>query len=212
MSEVRVENITGETGTDSVNFTKGITVTGIATVANVSVGSSVTAATLFGNGAGLTGVIAGKLLRKSYYTIPRQSISNASFPNDDTAPQITEGTEFFSQAYTPSTANCDLYIFCSAGVRERTNVADDMGMALFISDNTDALRVTTDYNGGDQNVVHGQNSIITHKMASWGVSAKTFSLRAHKANSINYAATGYASEKFGASTHTTLFIIEEIAT
>jgi len=212
MSEVRVENITGETGTDSVNFTKGITVTGIATVANVSVGSSVTAATLFGNGAGLTGVVAGKLLKKSYYTIPRQSISNASFPNDDTAPQITEGTEFFSQAYTPSTANCDLYIFCSAGVRERTNVADDMGMALFISDNTDALRVTTDYNGGDQNVVHGQNSIITHKMASWGVSAKTFSLRAHKANSINYAATGYASEKFGASTHTTLFIIEEIAT
>ena len=212
MSEVRVENITGETGTDAGKFTKGITVTGIATVANVSVGSSVTAATLFGNGAGLTGVIAGKLLRKSYYTIPRQSISHASWPNDDTVPQITEGTEFFSQAYTPSTANCDLYIFCSAGVRERTNVADDMGMALFISDNTDALRVTTDYNGGDQNVVHGQNSIITHKMASWGVSAKTFSLRAHKANSINYAATGYASEKFGASTHTTLFIIEEIAT
>tara|TARA_Y200000002_G_C22657191_1_gene654035 strand:- start:718 stop:1356 length:639 start_codon:yes stop_codon:yes gene_type:complete len=212
MSEVRVENITGETGTDSVNFTKGITVTGIATVANVSVGSSVTAATLFGNGAGLTGVIAGKLLKKSYYTIPRQSISNASWPNDDTPPQITEGTEFFSQAYTPSTANCDLYIYCSAGVRERTNVADDMGMALYISDNTDALRVTTEYNGGDQNTVHGQNSIITHKMASWGVSAKTFSLRAHKANSINYAATGYATEKFGASTHTTLFIIEEIAT
>ena len=212
MSEVRVENITGETGTDSVNFTKGITVTGIATVANVSVGSSVTAATLFGNGAGLTGVIAGKLLKKSYYTIPRQSISNASWPNDDTPPQITEGTEFFSQAYTPSTANCDLYIYCSAGVRERTNVADDMGMALYISDNTDALRVTTEYNGGDQNTVHGQNSIITHKMASWGVSSKTFSLRAHKANSINYAATGYATEKFGASTHTTLFIIEEIAT
>ena len=212
MSEVRVENITGENGTDAVKFTKGITVTGIATVGNVSVGSSVTAATLFGNGAGLTGVIAGKLLRKSYYTIPRQSISNASFPNDDTAPQITEGTEFFSQAYTPSTANCDLYIYCSAGVRERTNVADDMGMALFISDNTDALRVTTEYNGGDQNVVHGQNSIITHKMPSWGVSSKTFSLRAHKANSINYAATGYATEKYGASTHTTLFIIEEIAT
>ena len=212
MSEVRVENITGETGTDSVNFTKGITVTGIATVANVSVGSSVTAATLFGNGAGLTGVIAGKLLKKSYYTIPRQSIANASWPNDDTPPQITEGTEFFSQSYTPSTANCDLYIFCSAGVRERTNVADDMGMALYISDNTDALRVTTEYNAGDQNVVHGHNSIITHKMASWGVSAKTFSLRAHKANSINYAGDGYATEKFGAATHASLFVIEEIAT
>ena len=212
MSEVRVENITGETGTNSVNFTKGITVTGIATVANVSVGSSVTAATLFGNGAGLTGVVAGKLLRKSFYTIPRQAISQSSFPNDDTPPQITEGTEFFSQSYTPSTANCDLYIFCSASVRERTNVADDTGMALFISDNTDALRVTTEYSSGDNNVVHGSNNIIAHKMPSWGVSAKTFSLRAHKANAINYAADGYASEKFGAATHATLFIIEEIAT
>ena len=213
MSEVRVDNITGENKTDAVKFTKGITVTGIATVGNVSVGSSVTAATLFGNGAGITGLTSGKLLRKTFYTIPRQSISSpASFPNDDTAPQIDEGIEFFSQAYTPSTANCDLYIYCSAGIRERSNVADDVGMALFISDNTDALRVVTEYNTGDQNVVHGANLIIAHKMPSWGVSAKTFSLRMHKANSVNFAATGYATEKFGAATHASLFTIEEIAT
>ena len=212
MSEVRVDNITGETGTDAVKFTKGISVTGIATVGNVSVGSSVTAATLFGNGAGLTDVVAGKLLRKSYYTITRQAISHTAFPNDDTPPQITEGTEFFSQAYTPSTANCDLYIFCTANVYERTNVADDTGMALFISDNTNALRVVTEYISGDQNVVHGASNIITHKMPSWGVSAKTFSLRAHKANSINYAGDGYATEKFGAATHASLFTIEEIST
>ena len=210
MSEVRVENITGENGTDAVKFTKGITVTGIATVGNVSVGSSVTAGTFHGNGAGITGVSGGVLLRKTFYTIPRQSISNAQFPNDDTVPQITEGIEFFSQAYTPSTANCDLFISCSAGVRERTNVADDVGMALFISDNTNALRVVTDYNS--DSVVHGANLTITHKMPSWGVSEKTFSLRAHKANSINFAAFGYAEEKYGATTHATLFIIEEIAT
>ena len=65
MSEVRVDNITGETGTDAVKFTKGITVTGIATVGNVSVGSSVTAATFFGNGAGVTGVSAGTLLKRT---------------------------------------------------------------------------------------------------------------------------------------------------
>ena len=46
MSEVRVDNITGENRTDAVKFTKGINVTGIATVGNVSVGSSVTAASL----------------------------------------------------------------------------------------------------------------------------------------------------------------------
>ena len=212
MSEVRVDNITGETGTDAVKFTKGITVTGIATVGNVSVGSSVTAATLFGNGAGITGLTSGKLLRKTFYTIPRQSISSpASFPNDDTAPQIDEGIEFFSQAYTPSTANCDLYIFCTAGIRERTNVADDVGMALFISDNTNALRVVTEYNEGGS-PVHGAILTIAHKMPSWGVSAKTFSLRMHKANSVNFAAFGYAQEKYGASTHASLFSIEEIST
>ena len=210
MSEVRVDNITGETGTDAVKFTKGITVTGIATVGNVSVGSSVTAATFFGNGAGITGITAGKLLKKTFYTIPRQSISAASFPNDDTPPQITEGTEFFSQAYTPSTANCDLYIFCTAGIREGSNIADDVGMALFISDNTSALRVVTEYCSAS--VVHGAILTIAHKMPSWGVSAKTFSLRTHKANSVNFAAFGYAQEKYGASTHASLFSIEEIST
>ena len=59
MSEIRVENIIGETGTDAVKFTKGINVTGIATATNVSVGSSVTASTFHGNGAGLTNVTAG---------------------------------------------------------------------------------------------------------------------------------------------------------
>ena len=211
MSEVRVDNITGENKTDAVKFTKGITVTGIATVGNVSVGSSVTAATLFGNGAGITGLTSGKLLRKTFYDITRQSTSQASFPNDDTAPQIDEGIEIFSQAYTPSTANCDLYIFCTAGIRERTNVADDVGMALFISDNTNALRVVTEYNEGGS-PVHGAILTIAHKMPSWGVSAKTFSLRTHKANSVNFAAFGYAQEKYGASTHASLFSIEEIST
>ncbi len=210
MSEIRVENITGETGVDAVQFTKGINSTGTLTSTNVSAASSVTAGTFHGNGAGITGVSGGVLLRKTFYTIPRQSFSHAQFPNDDTVPQITEGTEFFSQAYTPSTANCDLFISCSAGVRERTNVADDVGMALFISDNTNALRVVTDWNS--DSVVHGANLTITHKMPSWGVSEKTFSLRAHKANSINFAAFGYAEEKYGATTHATLFIIEEIAT
>ena len=56
-----------------------LNVTGVSTSTNVSVASSVTAGTFFGNGAGLTNVTAGILLRKSAYTISRQSI-HASFP------------------------------------------------------------------------------------------------------------------------------------
>ena len=63
MSEIRVENIIGETGVDAVKFTKGINVTGIVTATNVSIGSSVTATSFFGSGAGLSGVSAGKILQ-----------------------------------------------------------------------------------------------------------------------------------------------------
>ena len=207
MSEIRVENIIGETGVDAVQLTKGINTTGTLTSTNVSVASSVTAATFHGNGAGVTNVGGGILLRKSFFTIPRQSLgSHAQFPNDDTVPQITEGVEFFSQAYTPTnTSNCDLYIHCTASVGERNNIADDVGMALFISDQTDALRAVTDWS------VHGANLTITHKMPSYSGS-KTFSLRSHKGNGINNAADGYYQDKYGASTHASLFTIEEIAT
>ena len=212
MSEIKTTKIIGETGVDAVNFTSGLNVTGISTSTNVSVASSVTAGTFFGNGAGLTGVSAGTLLKKTAYTIARQSIGNAAFPKDDTIPQRSEGTEFFSQAYSPTnTSNCDLYIYCSAMVRERTNVADDVGMGLFISDQNDALRVVTELMAGHG---HGALVYLHHKMPSWGASAKTFSLRCHAANSINYQATygSYPSEKFSQAASESLFIIEEVAT
>ena len=215
MSEVRVNNITGENGTDAVKFTKGITVTGIATVGNVSVGSSVTAGTFHGNGAGITGVSAGKLLRKPSYFITRQSISHATFPNDDTIPQITEGTQFFSQEYTPSTTNCDLFIIANCSVRETANNTNQKAMALFINDSTDALRVVSGLTNG-QGSVHGDNFVLMHKMPSYS-GAKTFSLRAHGGDTINYFAGTYngiqSSPKMGATAHgQSLFIIEEIAT
>ena len=211
MSEIKTTKIIGETGVDAVNFTSGLNVTGISTATNVSTASSVTAGTFFGNGAGLTGVSAGILLKKTAYTIARQSISPAQFPQDDTIPQITEGTQFFSQSYTPSTANCDLYIYCSAMIRERTNVADTVGMGLFISDSTDALRVVTELMAGHG---HGALVYLHHKIPSWGASAKTFSLRCHAANSINYQGTygSYPSEKFSQAASESLFIIEEVAT
>ena len=50
MSEIRVENIIGETGTDAVKFTKGINVTGVTT-----------ATTFSGSGASLTSLPAANL-------------------------------------------------------------------------------------------------------------------------------------------------------
>ena len=78
MSEVRVDNITGENKTDAVKFTKGINVTGIATVGNVSVGSSVTASTFHGSGASLTGISAGITNAQQFRLAANQSGSSTA--------------------------------------------------------------------------------------------------------------------------------------
>ena len=84
-------------------------------------------------------------------------------------------------------------------------------MGLFISDSTDALRVVTSYMSG---YCQGEILHLYHKMPSWGVSEKTFSLRCHKMHAINYQAVynGFFQEKFSADASATLFIVEEIAT
>ena len=214
MSEIKTTKLIGENGVDAVNFSSGLNVTGISTATNVSVASSVTAGTLFGNGAGLTNAGGGILLKKTAYTISRQTMTHATFPNDDTIPQIDEGTQFFSQAYTPSTANCDIVITATCRVGETSNVGDIMAIALYVNDSTDALRVVSGLSN-PRSSIHCYNMLLVHKMPSWGVSAKTFSLRGSGGNAINYGAGGYDQydkQYFGDATHSTLFIIEEIST
>ena len=78
MSEIRVENIIGETGTDAVKFTKGISVTGIVTATNVSIGSSVTASTFHGSGAALTGINPGITNAQQFRLAANQSGSETT--------------------------------------------------------------------------------------------------------------------------------------
>ena len=78
MSEIRVENIIGETGTDAVTFSKGLSTTGIVTATNVSVGSSVTATSFFGSGASLTGISAGITNAQQFRLAANQSGSETT--------------------------------------------------------------------------------------------------------------------------------------
>ena len=80
MSEIRVENIVGETGTDAVKFTKGVNVTGIVTATSFT--GSVAASQLTGalpaiSGANLTGVSAGKVLQV-VSTTKTDTVSNST--------------------------------------------------------------------------------------------------------------------------------------
>tara|TARA_B100000927_G_C16264550_1_gene388877 strand:+ start:20 stop:616 length:597 start_codon:yes stop_codon:yes gene_type:complete len=102
MSEIRVENIIGETGTDAVTFSKGLSTTGIVTATNVSVGSSVTAATFHGSGANLTGIVAGLVGFKHIRNTSTTTINSTSF------------TTVFSGSYTPVNGSANkVYVMVS---------------------------------------------------------------------------------------------------
>ena len=134
-------------------------------------------ATVSGNLAVSGRMPAGTMIKTSVYNIGKGTNSNAAFPTDNTIPQRTEGGEIFSQAYTPSTANCTLLIRTSVYLAESSNVADDMGLGLFISDSDDCLQANSSM-WGAYNAPYGHDvglRMIEHSMASWGTSAKTFS-------------------------------------
>ena len=81
MSEIRVENIIGETGTDAVKFTKGINATGIVTATSFS--GSVAASQLTGalpaiSGANLTGLSAGITNAQQFRLAANQYGSNSA--------------------------------------------------------------------------------------------------------------------------------------
>ena len=159
---------------------------------------------------------AGVTIKTTVYNIGKGSTSQSGFPNDNTVPQRSEGVEMFSQAYTPSTANCILLIRTYCYLAESSNVADDMGFGLFISDSNDCLQANSSI-WGTYSSPYGHDvglRMIEHSMASWGATAKTFSLRTHKCNAYNYPhlyGNHMGENKFGLAA-TSKFIVQEIAT
>ena len=109
MSEIRVENIIGETGVDAVKFTKGINVTGIVTATNVSIGSSVTATSFFGSGAGLSGVSAGKILQVV-------STTNDAYAAQDSVANTKYDSLSVNVQITPSATSSKILLFYSVSL------------------------------------------------------------------------------------------------
>ena len=141
MSEIRVENIIGETGSDAVNFTKGINVTGIVTATNVSIGSSVTATNFFGSGAGLSGVSAGKILQVV------QTTKTDVFSTSTTGSYVD--ITGLTVDITPVKANSNILVIAIIGSFGNTDVSN---IALTTADGTAIIQ-------GD--IVSGKDSAST---------------------------------------------------
>ena len=102
MSEIRVENIIGETGVDAVKFTKGVNVTGI-----------VTATSFAGSGAALTGISAGITVAQQWRITADKSIGTSqSFLTSDWESVDTAGYG----AIGSMTQSSGVFTFPSTGI------------------------------------------------------------------------------------------------
>ena len=123
MSEIRVENIIGETGLDAVKFTKGINVTGVTTATTFSgSGASLTslpAANLIGtlpaiSGANLTGISAGITMVDNWYV--NSALNVGSGTNTITANWERGTAAAFGSIGSAMTQSSGLFAFPSTGI------------------------------------------------------------------------------------------------
>ena len=132
----------------------------------------------------------GHTIRQSFYSIGEGTLANNAFGGDDTTPQIGEGTEVWSQAYTPTAAATDIFIRANVKLGETSSLSNAAALGLFLSSQDDVLVVAQGNeesdNGGGSYIVNYLHAFIDYKMSSWGATERTFSLRSSGAQAYNY--------------------------
>lgn len=114
----------------------------------------------------------GFVVQRVYTSSGAVATGNTSFPNDDTIPQITEGTEFITRAITPLSTTNRLLIQVVAYLADNTETV--IGGALFQDATAAALAA------GQISTIADRMSmlVINHEMAAGTVSSTTFRFRA----------------------------------
>jgi hypothetical protein len=122
------------------------------------------------NLAGVTGV--GKVLQVVHFDTAASATGTTSLPDDDTIPQITEGTEFMSLAITPLRTNSTLIIDIVASMA--LSSANPLIAALFVDSTANAIGAMTQYiwGGGAPEAIS-----FSVKVTSGSLTARTYRLR-----------------------------------
>ena len=183
MSEIRVENIIGETGTDAVKFTKGINVTGIVTATNVSIGSSVTASTFHGSGASLTGITAG--LFSSYAIITHEkannthgsSISNANYATRELNTEVADPDGIVSISGNQFTLQAGSYLIDSMSIIHRGNQSQSR---LYNATDSSVVQYGMSVHSSDGNSGNVLSPVVARVTIG---SAKAFEIQSRVSNS-----------------------------
>lgn len=127
-------------------------------------------------------------------------------PEDDTMPQITEGTEFMTQAITPLLSTSRLFITATCFVSQSLNTNNAIIGALFKDAGANALAAADQFsNVGSA----GYRLQFSHDAASGSTSAATYRVRIGVVNASTLTFNGFGgTRRFGGISLSSLAIIE----
>lgn len=161
------------------NFTEDVIVAGDSIIfSDVSDGGTTKRDTV----QGILDLVATTAVKKiSSTSLATFSSGTGVIPNDDTIPQITEGNEFITLAYTPTSATNRLQI--RAVLYVSTSLQDSCTTALFQDSTSDALaanKVNAGFAGAPS------VSVLEHDMVAGTTSSTIFRIRCGASSGTTY--------------------------
>ena len=158
-------------------------------------------------GTMLTNKSAGTILQVVNYQTGAVATGTTQIPYDDTIPQNTEGTEFFSLSITPTSATSKLKIDFSTILSHTVSTAI-LNACLFQDSTANALAVSS-----SQNVNSGGFMVVSgsYYMTAGTTSATTFKIRCGSITAGTVTLNGVTSARYYGGVSNSYITITEIA-
>lgn len=126
-------------------------------------------------------------------------------PNDNTTPQNTEGTEFYTVSVTPTNANSTLRIRCTLNMA--VTLAGPCQMALFVDSTANCLATAAQYASTANQIV---SVTLEYIVTAGSTSSRTYRLRAGPGAASTMTINGVSSAGKYNSTMISGIVVEEI--
>jgi hypothetical protein len=153
-----------------------------------------------------TMISTGAVVQRAYTQVSAVATGTTTIPDDDTIPQITEGTEFMSLSFTPTSATNKLNITIVAALNSSTVLS--LVCALFQDAVSNAL---ASISNTAANTGYHTPTTFTHSMVAGTTSAITFRFRAGPTSAGTLTFNGTSGSRRMGGVMASSIIITEVA-
>jgi len=181
-----------EGGTNQLTYTTGDVLYASAanTLSKLAVGSNTQVLTLAAGIPSWAAPSGGLVIQQIRTQSSTYTTSATLTPVDNTIPQITEGTEFFTVAITPTSASSVLVI--EATMCTGCSTGANLVISLFVDATTNAIAATTTQKFSAGSIT---TMVLRHKLSAGSTSTRTYRIR-YGANTGTSSVNGNPSSQF----------------